>query len=131
MGGLGREVRGKGGGTGVGGVGDGDLHVNVVAPSGYAYRLFLHFLEIVGKDFEGKRAFRNLSRQLAAERFVVGYTSLAHERRVGGKAFDPRICGELEDRFLVGSVGKYLDSQCGNTVRPDTRLPFELFERSR
>ena len=53
-------------------IGDGDLHVNVLAPRGDAQRLLFHFVEVVREDFEGKRPVRDGARERPAERFVIG-----------------------------------------------------------
>jgi hypothetical protein len=110
-------------------VGDGDFHVDVVAPGSNPQGLLLHLVEVVGENFEGKGPVGNRMRQVAAEGFVVGDAGLPHQGRVGGKAADPGIPGQIENRLLVGAIGENLDLHAGDTVR-HIATPFEPRARS-
>ena len=68
------------------GVGDRDLHVDVVAPGRDLARLALHLVEVVGEDLERDRPVGDDLEHLAGERLVVVDARLAHQRRVGREA---------------------------------------------
>ena len=94
------------GGGLTGGVGDGNLHEHVLAPTREFKPLPFHLVEVVAEHLEGDRSTTDESEGLPGEALVVGHTGLPHQRRVRGEARDPRLRGELLDAGQAGAVGE-------------------------
>jgi hypothetical protein len=94
-------------------IGDGDLHVDVLAPGGDFVGLAFHFGEVVGKDLEGNGFVGDDFEDVFGESAVVRDSGLAHEGGVGGEAGDVGLAGHFEHAGFVGAIGEDLDSKFG------------------
>jgi len=91
------------------GVGDRNLHVYVLAPTGNDLRLTAHLREVVCEHLQRNGMFSDVLQQFSGEPLIVGDTGLAHERRIRGEALYQWVLRHLQDACNLCPIGIHVD----------------------
>jgi len=93
------------------GVGDRDLHVDVLAPGGEAERLAAHLGKLVREHLQREGLGGHGAEDVAGKGLVVLDPGLAHQARVGRQAPDVGLGVKVQDARPVGAIGVQLDRE--------------------
>jgi len=88
-----------------------NLYVGIPSPRGDFTRLLLHFVEVIGKNFERNRPITDGREGFAGKFFVTRDPSFAHQRRVRRETLDNGVLGHTDDVVETGGVAKKLDPE--------------------
>jgi hypothetical protein len=93
------------------GIGDGNLHINVCAPTRDLARLTLHTFKVVSKNLNRDREMRKEAKYFLAEFLVIRNPSLSHQSWICGKSLDQGTLGPLQNAIQICCINKKLYSE--------------------